>query len=234
MAEDKRTKSFSWKKQKGHEELRKQNPSEKNHGLPLPFISSQDLGHSLSAGGKLPAYTLGHCYLGCWVKQRANIHWRYPAGGKKSLVRKEKIWSTSRPAFWYQIGQEVAWYHSQLALLGGRALTPPARSDLSNTPGCACMLDPAVMADSLWPHGLYPTRLLCPWDSPGKNTGVGCHALLQGILLTQASNLHFLYLLHWQAGSLPPRKSNTPGSMLFGPFYIERRGWGFMKSHTNS
>ena len=32
-------------------------------------------------------------------------------------------------------------------------------------------------------------RLLCPWDSPGKNTGVGCHALLQGIFLTQGLNL---------------------------------------------
>ena len=35
------------------------------------------------------------------------------------------------------------------------------------------------MSDSVWPHGLQPTRLLCPWDSPGKNTGVGCHFLLQ-------------------------------------------------------
>ena len=33
-----------------------------------------------------------------------------------------------------------------------------------------------------------PARLLCPWDSPGKNTGVGCHALLQGVLPTQGSN----------------------------------------------
>ena len=38
---------------------------------------------------------------------------------------------------------------------------------------------------TLWPHGLKPARLLCPWDSPGKNTGVGCHALLQGLFLTQ-------------------------------------------------
>ena len=45
----------------------------------------------------------------------------------------------------------------------------------------------------LWPHGLYPTRLLCPWDSPGKNTGVGCHFLLQGIFLTQRSNLRPLH-----------------------------------------
>ena len=35
-------------------------------------------------------------------------------------------------------------------------------------------------------------RLLCPWDFPGKNTGVGCHFLLQGIFLTQGSNLHLL------------------------------------------
>ena len=33
-----------------------------------------------------------------------------------------------------------------------------------------------------------PARLLCPWDSPGKNTGLACHALLQGIFLTQGSN----------------------------------------------
>ena len=37
----------------------------------------------------------------------------------------------------------------------------------------------SVMSDSSWPHGLQPTRLLHPWDSPGKSTGVGCHYLLQ-------------------------------------------------------
>ena len=40
-------------------------------------------------------------------------------------------------------------------------------------------------------------------DSPGKNTGVGCHALLQGIFPTQGLNPHLLCLLHWQVGSLP-------------------------------
>ena len=48
-----------------------------------------------------------------------------------------------------------------------------------------------------------PTRLFCPCDSPGMNTGVGCHALLQGIFLTQGLNSHLLYLLHCQVGSLP-------------------------------
>ena len=56
------------------------------------------------------------------------------------------------------------------------------------------------MSDSLRPHGLYvTTRLLCPWDFPGENTGVGRYFLLQGIFLTQGLNL---CLLLWQARSL--------------------------------
>ena len=56
---------------------------------------------------------------------------------------------------------------------------------------------------TLQSHGLQPTRLLCSWDSLGRNTGVGCRALLQGIFPTQGSNLPLLRLLHWQARSLP-------------------------------
>ena len=56
------------------------------------------------------------------------------------------------------------------------------------------------MSDSLRPYGLQaPVH----GDSPGKNTGVGCHALLQGIFSIQISKLHLLSLLHWQKGSLP-------------------------------
>ena len=47
------------------------------------------------------------------------------------------------------------------------------------------------------------TVALCPWDSPGKNTGVDYHALLQGIFPIKGSNLHLLSLLQWQADSLP-------------------------------
>ena len=47
----------------------------------------------------------------------------------------------------------------------------------------------SVVSDSLRPHALLgPSRLLCPWDFLGKNTGVGCHFLLQGIFPTQGSN----------------------------------------------
>ena len=46
-------------------------------------------------------------------------------------------------------------------------------------------------------HGLWPTRLHCPWEFSGKNTGVDCHFLLQRIFLIQASNPFLLHLMHW-------------------------------------
>ena len=49
------------------------------------------------------------------------------------------------------------------------------------------------MSNSLWPRGLYPTGLLCPCDSPGKDTGVGSLFLLQGVFLTQGLNPHLLH-----------------------------------------
>ena len=55
------------------------------------------------------------------------------------------------------------------------------------------------MSDSLQPHGLQPTRLLCPWDSPGKKTGVGSHTLLQGIFPIQGLKtglLHCRWILY--------------------------------------
>ena len=75
-------------------------------------------------------------------------------------------------------------------------------SSASNFSISSCLSSPesesvscSVVTDSWWPHGLQPARLLCPWTSPGKNTGVGCHALLQGIFLTQGLNLG---LPHWR------------------------------------
>ena len=59
----------------------------------------------------------------------------------------------------------------------------------------------------VWTTG--PASLLCPRDSPGRNTGVGCHALLQRIFLTKGLNQRVLHLLPWEAGSLtlaPPGK----------------------------
>ena len=49
------------------------------------------------------------------------------------------------------------------------------------------------MSDSSWPHGLGSTKLLCPWNSWGKNTGVSSHSLPQGIFLTQGLNPALLH-----------------------------------------
>ena len=72
---------------------------------------------------------------------------------------------------------------------------------------CACWIT-YVLSDSLWPHGLYLTRLLCSWDFPGKNIGVDCHFLLQEIFPTQGLNPPFLYPLHYRQilYAEPPRK----------------------------
>ena len=64
-----------------------------------------------------------------------------------------------------------------------------------------CVLSRSVLSD-FEIRGLWPTRLLCPQDAPGKNTGVGSLALLQGVFLTLGSNPHLLCLLHHQVGFL--------------------------------
>ena len=80
---------------------------------------------------------------------------------------------------------------------------------------CAlCLLRCSVMSNSLLPHGLQPVRLLCPWNFPGKNTGGGCHFLLQGIFPTQGSYPRLLCLLHWQADSLPLGHLRSPTFFL--------------------
>ena len=62
------------------------------------------------------------------------------------------------------------------------------------------MLLASVVPDSLRYWRLLPTRLLCPWDSPGKNTGVDCCTLLPGLSPIQGSNPRLLRLLCYQAG----------------------------------
>ena len=70
-------------------------------------------------------------------------------------------------------------------------------------------------------------RLFSPWDFPGKNTGAGCHALLQRIFPIQGSNLHLLCPLNRQAGSLPlapPGKplTTTPAIIVAYTYWLYR------------
>ena len=90
-------------------------------------------------------------------------------------------------------------------------------------PQCLCMCVCSAVSDSATPWTVARQAPLS-WDSPGKKTGVSCHFLLQGIFLTQGSNLHLLCLLHWQEDSLPlhhldsgylpqgPHQGTCPGS----------------------
>ena len=73
----------------------------------------------------------------------------------------------------------------------------------------------SVVSSSLWSHGLRAAKLLCPWDFPGKNTGVGCHFLLQGSFLTRGLNPH---PLHWQGDSLPLSHQGSPFFPIVLPF----------------
>ena len=77
----------------------------------------------------------------------------------------------------------------------------------------------SVVSNSLKPYRVKPARLLCPWDSPGKNTGVCSHSLFQGIFPTQGSNaglLHYrqiLYHLSHQESPWIIPKPSCPQSM---------------------
>ena len=76
----------------------------------------------------------------------------------------------------------------------------------------------AVVCNSLQPRGLSPARLLCPWDFPGKNTGMCCHFLLQGIFATQGLNprfLHLLRFLHWQVDYLSLSHLGSPINVIW-------------------
>ena len=80
-----------------------------------------------------------------------------------------------------------------------------------NKVGCS------VVSCSLRPHGLLSTRLLCPWDLPGRNTGVGCHFLLQETFPTQGLNLPLLQL---QADSFPLSHLGSSGGPYLNLFHI--------------
>ena len=77
----------------------------------------------------------------------------------------------------------------------------------------AYVLSCSVSSTLLRPHGLKPTRFLCPWKFPSKNTGVGCHFLLWGILQGGDQTCISLHLLHGKVGSSPVCHLGSP--MIF-------------------
>ena len=86
---------------------------------------------------------------------------------------------------------------------------------------CCCCCVALVMSDSVLPHRRQPTRLPSPWDSPGKNTGVGCHFLLQCMKVKSESEV---------AQSCPTlcdhMDCSPPGSSIHGIFQARVLEWG--------
>ena len=82
------------------------------------------------------------------------------------------------------------------------------------------LLSRSVMSDSVQPHRWQPTRFCCPWDSPGKNTGVGCHFLLQCMKVKSEREV---------AQSCPtlsdPMDCNLPGCSVHGIFQARALEW---------
>ena len=86
---------------------------------------------------------------------------------------------------------------------------------------CCCCSVTSVVSESVRPHRRKPARLLRPWDSPGKNTGVGCHFLLQCMKVKSESEVA-------QSCLTPsdPMDCSLPGSFVHGIFQARVLEWG--------
>ena len=100
-------------------------------------------------------------------------------------------WTIRTEAIWAYI---FGWYRKNLS-------TPWPNPHPQVLLHCCCLVAKSCPTFSR-PHRPEPTRILCPWDFPGKNAGEGCRFLLQRIFLIQGLNLHLLSLLNW-VDSLP-------------------------------
>ena len=92
---------------------------------------------------------------------------------------------------------------------------------------CCCCLVASVVSDSVRSHRRQPTRLPHPWDSPGKNTGVGCHFFLQCMKVKSESEV---------TQSCPtlsdPTDCSSPGSSVHGIFQARVLEWGAIAFST--
>ena len=91
---------------------------------------------------------------------------------------------------------------------------------------CCCCWVAAVVSDSVRPYRRQPTRLPCPWDSPGKNTGVGCHFLLQCMQVKSEREAAQPCPTHTDT-----RDCSLPGSSVPGIFQARVLEWVPLKPH---
>ena len=88
---------------------------------------------------------------------------------------------------------------------------------------CCCCCIASVVSDSVQPHRRQPTRLPHPWDSPGKNTGVGCHCLLQCMKVQSLSRVQLLATPWTAAYQAPPSMGYSRQEHWSGVPYVIKR-----------
>ena len=127
----------------------------------------------------------------------------------------------------WQCSSVLAWEISGTEVPGGPCSMGLQELDTSqqlnhrHRGSCCCCWVTLVVSDSVWPHRRQPPRLPHPWGSPGKNTGEGCHFLLQCMKVKSESEV---------AQSCPtlsdPMDCSLPGSSAHGIFQARVPEWG--------
>ena len=155
-----------------------------------------------------------------------DIHMSPPSCGR---IFKGNIWGRAAGymTFFWLVGGEVTGWNSR------NANHQPSGSNQSGVSACTdcyhllpgwwpcCCQVASVVSNSVRPHRRQPTRLPRPWDSPGKNTGVGCHFLLQGMNVKSESEVtQSCPTLHG------PMDCSLPGSSIHGIFQAKVLEWG--------
>ena len=125
-------------------------------------ITGRRVSGKFETAASLPEKYLGPC---CLKKMAEHSHFPWFLGSSYSWVPSMRTRKLVLSESWWTICQKATLQDWEI----GRKEERVSHS---------------VVSDSLRPLGLQPARLLCPWNSPGKNTGVGCFSLLQGIFLT--------------------------------------------------
>ena len=102
----------------------------------------------------------------------------------------------------------------------------PGRGPAPEDHCCCCCWVTSVVSDSVWPHRQQPTRPRHPWGSPGKNTAVGCHFLLQCLKVKSESEVAQSCLTLWD-----PMDCSLPGCSVHGIFQARVLEWGGVGCH---
>ena len=119
------------------------------------------------------------CYVSAWKGGKFGGEWMHVY-----------VWLSPFTATWFY-HNNVNWLYPNAKL---KVQKIKKKKDYPENKFCCCLVSKSCLT-LLWPHGLQPAWLLSPWNSPGKNTGIGCHLLLQETFPTQESDPR-LSLLH--------------------------------------